>query len=144
MQTVKQLFTRSNAKSLSRCSPRCSPTKALSADVRLCSLMFESLNWRYFRTATNTHEQPALNWGTRGRGFKSRQCDSNYKTILPVGSSDCGLRQILSALCDPTPAALFEICLILSRHEKAWNDLETWSRHDWNSDTHRMRRWGGG
>ena len=30
-----------------------------------------------------------------------------------MGSSDCGLRQILSALCDPTPASLFEICLIL-------------------------------
>jgi hypothetical protein len=51
------------------------PTKGLSADVRLCSLMFAPLNGRDFRTATNTHEQPALNWGTRGRGFKSRQPD---------------------------------------------------------------------
>ena len=37
--------------------------------------MFAPLNGRDFRTATNTHEQPALNWGTRGRGFKSRQPD---------------------------------------------------------------------
>jgi len=27
------------------------------------------------RTPANSYEQTALNWGTRGRGFKSRQPD---------------------------------------------------------------------
>jgi hypothetical protein len=57
------------------------PTKGLSADVRLCSLMFAPLNGRDFRTATNTHEQPALSAGTGGRGSKSRQPEKDVERI---------------------------------------------------------------
>ena len=41
----------------------------------MCSQAFAPLKTLEKRTPANNYEQPALNWGTRGRGFKSRQPD---------------------------------------------------------------------